>query len=372
METETRTRPKLEPVRITPLQHGSPGSARQIPRSPRRRPSIFESPLRTHSLPSTLPPSTPGLGSFDQRRLSQARRESVQLPPITEQSPPLRGRPYSGYSPPPTLAAQTRHHLLYGGPDSQLSPVSTPASIGRRQSMPTGLSSALPTSIPSAALPSPVRAVRKKNGIGRRKAQELYGWPFLQVCFVRAVDLRKFSQSSASGDDPAPLEAVMDKTGQPMTKYEARVWSRSPEKPDSRPFSRYLSRATLRDTIPDDLPEPLEGPRYSTDHLSPRRASLNTPKERRLDKEHRRLSAPTPSAHSWSEMILLPVRKCLYLRPSIWRVTNPVTPRLSTSTLLLPAYLYIVRMQSCRTRGHCGTTNASSEGVVPNLSLRLH
>ncbi|KAK3955749.1 hypothetical protein QBC32DRAFT_204720 [Pseudoneurospora amorphoporcata] len=315
METETRTRPKLEPVRIKPLRHGSPGSTRLAPRSPRRRPSIFEPPLRSHSLPSPLHPSTPAfdqgmrrhervmIDSFDQRRLSQARRDSVQLlPSIPEQSPPSRERPYNGFSPPPTLAARTRNQLLYGTPDSQFSPVSTPADMGRRQSMPTGLSSALPTSIPSAALPSPVKAVRKQVGIGRRKAQELYGRHIFQGCFVKAVDLRKFSESSASGDNPAPQEAVMNEMGQPKIKYVAISWSR--EKSQGHRFSTYFSLAQLRTVIPPDAPEPLEVPKLATDHLSPRRASLSTPKERRLDKEHHRLSAPVLSADRWTEMAL--------------------------------------------------------------------
>lgn len=320
METQTRTRPKLEPVRIEPLRHGSPGSTRPPPRSPRRRLSIFAPALRTHSLPSPLHPTTPGLDqgmrrheramldSLDQRRPSQARRDSVQLlPPIPEQSPPSRERPYNDYSPPPTLAARTRNHLLYGLPDSQLSPTSTPAGMGRRQSMPTGLTSALPTSIPSAALPSPVRVVRQQIGIGRRKAQELYGKHIFQGCLVKAVDLRKFSESSASGDSPAPQEVVMDKMGQKL-RYAAKAWS--PGKPQGRLITKYFSQAELRKAIPKDAPEPLEVPRHATDHLSPRRASLSTSKERRLDKEHRRLSAPILSADPWSEMAL-PVRKYL-------------------------------------------------------------
>ena len=326
METQTRTRPKLEPVRIEPLRHGSPGSsARPVPpRSPRRRPSIFEPAPRSHSLPSPIHPSTPGLDhrmrrheramldSLDQRRPSQARRDSVQmLPPIPEQSPLSRERPYSNYSPPPTLAARTRNHLLYGTPDSQLSPtISTPASVGRRQSMPMGLPSALPTSIPTAALPSPIKVVRQQTGIGRRKAQELYGMHIFQGCFVKAVDLRHSSESSASGDKAAAQDVVMmGGTGQKI-KYVARSWS--PGKPEGRRFTKEFSQAELRRALPPDAPEPLEVPRDATDHLSPRRASLSNPKERRLDKEHRRLSTPSLPANAWSEMAL-PVRKCLRL-----------------------------------------------------------
>lgn len=324
METQTRTRPKLEPVRTETLRYGLPASTIPAPRSPRRRPSIFEPPLKPHGLPSPLHLITPGLDqgmrrheramldSFDQRRPSQARRDSAQLlPSIPEQSPPSRERPYNGCSPPPTLAARTRHHLLYGAPDSQLSPVSTPASMGRRQSMPTGLSSALPTSIPSAALPSPIRVVRQQDGIGRQKAQELYGQHIFQGCLVKAVDLRKFSESSASGDSPAPRELAMDKMGQKL-KYSAMAWS--PDKPKGRSFFKYLDPAELRGSIPTDAPEPSDVSRHATDHMSPRRASLSTTKERRLDKEHRRLSAPILSADRWCEMAL-PVRKCPHSCP---------------------------------------------------------
>ena len=322
MEPQTRTRPKLEPVRIEPLRHGSPGNTRHPPpRSPRRRPSIFKPPLRPHSLPSPLHPSTPGLDqgmrrheramldSFDQRKPSQARKDSVQLlPSIPEQSPPLRDRPYHAYSPPPTLVAQTRSLLLYGAPGSQFSPVSTPAGTGRRQSLPTGLSSALPTSIPSAALPSPVGAVPQQTSIGRRKAKELYGINILSGCFVKAVNLQKFSESSASGDSSAPQESAMDKTGQRF-KYSAKAWS--PSTPQGRFIHKYLHPAELREMIPNDPSEPLEAPSHATDHTSPRRASLSNPKERRLDKEHRRLSAPILSVDPLCEMAL-PVRKCPY------------------------------------------------------------
>lgn len=242
------------------------------------------------------------LDSFDQRRPSQARRDSVQLlPPIPEQSLPLRERPYNAHSPPLTLAARIRNHLLYRAPDSQLSPVSTPAGMGRRQSMPTDLSSALPTSIPTAALPSPLKVVRQQDGIGRRKAQELHGKHIFQSCFVKAVDLRKFSESSTSGDSPAPQEEVMDKMGETI-KYGAKAWP--PDKPHGRFFSKYLCPAELRRAIPKDPPELSEAPRHTTDHLNPRRASLSTPKERRLDKEQRRLSTPMLSANPWTEMAL--------------------------------------------------------------------
>ncbi|EGO52137.1 hypothetical protein NEUTE1DRAFT_90117 [Neurospora tetrasperma FGSC 2508] len=307
METRTRARPTLEPVQTKLLHHGSPGS-------PRRRPSIFEPALRSHCLPSPLHSSTPGLDqgmrrheramldSLDQRRPSQARKDSAHLlPPIPEQSPPSRERPYDAYSPPPTLAARTRNHLLYGLSDSHLSPTSTHAGIGRRQSMPTGVPSALPTSIPSAALPSPVRVVHQQLGIGRQKAQELHGRHIFQGCFVKAVDLRKFSESSASGDNTAPQEVVMDDMGQKL-RYAARAWS--PGKPEGRHFIKYFSQAELRKAIPKDAPEPLVVPRHATDHPSPRRASLSTSQKRRLDKEHRRSSAPMQSADPWSEMTL--------------------------------------------------------------------
>lgn len=249
------------------------------------------------------------LDSFDQRRPSQARRDSVQLlPPIPEQSPPLRERSYNAHSPPPTLAARTRNHLLYGAPDSQLSPVSTPAGMGHRQSMPTGLPSALPTSLPTAALPSPLKVVRKQDGIGRRKAQELHGKHVFECCFVKAVYLREYSESSASGGSAAPQDVEMDGMGDKI-KYGAKAWS--PDKPYGRFFSKYISPTKLRGTIPQDPPELLDAPRHTTNHLNPRRASLSTPKERRLDKEQRRLSTPMLSANPWTEMAL-PVRKCLH------------------------------------------------------------
>ncbi|KAK3388136.1 hypothetical protein B0T20DRAFT_110263 [Sordaria brevicollis] len=314
METQTRTRPKLEPVRIEPLRHVSPGSTRPVPRSPRRRPSVFEPAPRSHSLPSPLHPSTPGLDqgmrrheramldSFDQRRPSQVRRDSVQLlPPIPEQSPPLRDRPYNAHSPPPTLAARTRNHLLYGALDPHLSPVSTSAGMGRRQSMPTGLSSALPTSIPTAALPSPLKAVGKQNGIGRRKAQELYGKRIFECCFVKAVDLRKFSESSATGEGATPQDVEMNEIGDKI-KYSAEAWS--PDKPQGSLFSKYFSLTELRELIPQDPPELLEAPRHTADNLNPRRSSLVTPKERRMDKEQRRLSTPMLPVHLWTEMAL--------------------------------------------------------------------
>lgn len=354
METETRSRPELRPVWT--------GRGDQAHPSPRTAALSATSPLYSAflNLPSPMHPMSPGydpmraheralvdkLDRFDHRGRCESQLSPTtarSLSPISEQtrearrdstaSLPLPRAPAPSplsptlmqYTGPQTLAAQTREILLGGLPDglprSPLAFSNTSPIHERRQSLP----------------PSYLSGRRSSQQIRddlQQRGHKYHGNSLGADFFVSAVALRRYSDSSSTDDDRAPLERLSEGNRQFAIRAEVR-----PSAPDRGPFllKGILDIDALRATVPE--PPPLSaGPRRHSSEVairSPlptgrRRSSVAASARHGLgpDRLHNTNTVPIRQCSSSASFISPAANKSLQMSPMHARF-SPCWPRFS-------------------------------------------